>query len=52
MGTVSSAQHSSNLLVGAGPVECPGLGLPVGGVFILEVVLVVPHTMIPEKTQA
>lgn len=52
MHTVSSEQHSSNLLVAASPAESAGLGLPVGGVFILEVALVVPHTIIREKKQA
>jgi hypothetical protein len=52
MGTVSSEQHSSNLLVAAGPAESAGLVLPMGGVFILEVALAVPHTIIQEKKQA
>lgn len=52
MGIVSSEQHSSNSLVGAGSAEPVGLGLPMGGVFILEVVLVVPHTLLQEKKQA
>lgn len=45
-------QHSSNLLVAAGLAESAGLGLPMGGVFILEMALVVPHTIIWEKKQA
>lgn len=52
MGIGSSEQHPSNVLVAAGPAECAGLGLPMGGVFILEVALLVPHTIIREKKQA
>lgn len=51
MSTVRSEQHSSNLLVVAGPADSAGLGLPMGGVFILEVALAVPHTIIREKKQ-
>lgn len=51
-GQCEREQHPSNVLVAAGPAESAGLGLPMGGVFILEMSLVVPHTIIQEKKQA
>lgn len=52
MGSVSREQQSCNPLSRAGLAEPAGLGLPMGGVFILEVVLVVPYTLLQEKKQA